>query len=118
MKYLKYYQLKHQEYLKSDQISVTKKKLLFKFRTRMVNVGQNFGNTKPCPFCKIDDDSQKHMMECFVMKLKNPKIFHNDQCYENIYNLTSKNLANFAELCQQAIRTRELLMEETIQKLS
>ena len=112
MQHLKYYELKLQEYLKNDKISATKKKILFKFRTRMVNVGNNFGNHKECPFCKLDEDSQQHMFECFVMKLKNHKIFHTDQTYENIFNITSKNIINIAELCQEAIRTRELIFEE------
>ena len=79
----------------------------------MVNVGRNFGNCKPCPFCKLYDDSQEHMFECFVMKLKCPEIFHTNQSYTDIYNLTSKNLINVAQLCEMAIRTRELMMEDT-----
>ena len=78
----------------------------------MINVGKNFGSDKLCPLCKLESDSQEHMINCFVMKIKSPEIFHSSQTYQQIFNLTDKNLAGVAELCQNAVRTREILMKE------
>ena len=109
MKNLRYYKLELQDYLKSDKISTKRKKILFKFRTRMVNVGHNFGNKNKCPLCKTEEDTQKHMLECFVMKLNCPEIYHSKQTYDDIFNLNEDILVNMAELCEKAIRTREIL---------
>ena len=78
----------------------------------MINVGKNFGSEKLCPLCKLESDSQEHMINCFVIKMKSSEVFHSNQTYHQIFNLTSKNLASVAELCEQAVRTREILMEE------
>ena len=42
-------------------------KLLFKLRSRMVEVKTNFRNKSSdlsCPVCKLTEDTQKHVMEC------------------------------------------------------
>ena len=46
LKNLKYYDLSIQEYLTSTKITTRRKKYLFQFRTRMTNVGYNYGNKK------------------------------------------------------------------------
>ena len=108
---LKYYQLEMQEYLKSNKISTTRKKILFKFRTRMINVGQNYGNKKCCPLCKQHDDTQQHMLDCFMMKLHCQEIYKTEHSYNDIFNLTRNNLVNISKLCESIIRTREILMQ-------
>ena len=50
---LEYKELKIQKYLTSDKLSKRKQKIIFKWRTRMIEVGNNFGQTKPCPTCQI-----------------------------------------------------------------
>ena len=53
LKKLKYEKLEMQSYLKSQKISLKKKKILFKARTRMLNVKSNFGDKSSCPLCKL-----------------------------------------------------------------
>ena len=111
MQNLNYYTLELQDYLKSDKISTTKKKILFKFRTRMVNVGHNYGNKKCCPLCKIEEDTQKHMLECIIMKLNCTEIYHSNSNYNDIFNLNEEKIVNVANLCEKVLRTREILTQ-------
>ena len=75
----------------------------------MVNVGHNFGNKVSCPLCSQEDDSQKHMFECLILKLKCKEIFYMQETYEDIFKLNENNTINLANICDKAIKTREIL---------
>ena len=107
----KYYQLETQQYLKTNKLSTRNKKSLFKFRTRMVNVGHNFGNKIKCPLCQQEDDTQKHLFQCFVMKLSCKEIYHMQGNYEDIFNSKEDYLISIAKVCERAIKTREELLD-------
>ena len=77
----------------------------------MVNVGYNYGNKISCPLCNQDEDSQKHMFSCLVMKLKSKELFHMQDSYEDIFKLNDSNMINIANICDQVIKTRELINE-------
>ena len=70
LKNFKYYQLQLQPYLTSKEISTRQKKILYRFRTRMVHVGKNYGKKVKCPLCKKEDDTQEHLFECVILKIK------------------------------------------------
>ena len=57
----KYSGLKIQEYLNCSEASKNIKKFTFKLRTKMIEVGENFGNKGVCPICNIGQNSQKHL---------------------------------------------------------
>ena len=65
---LGYGTLKMRGYLKTEEINPSQARLLFKIRTRMLNVKNNYRNGHnelSCPICKDGIDSQEHMMmEC------------------------------------------------------
>ena len=66
-------------------------KFTFLARTRMIPVGANFkaGNPFPkCPLCKVEYDSQKHLLFC-------PKLTEENTVCQDIFNyddLFGKNL--------------------------
>ena len=101
-----------QPYLSSNGISLKKKIILFKARTRMINVKWNFGEKVLCPLCKIGEDKQEHLLDCVLLKLRNPTLFEGkNRCeYSDIYSSDLTKLNNVAELLFQAIRTRELYL--------
>ena len=71
MENTKYYDIKMQDYMKSETIKMKEAINLFKFRTRMAEFGENFraGTSQiPCPFCKEDWDSQSHSFQCETIK--------------------------------------------------
>ena len=73
---LSYTDLRTQSYLMSGNISTRKKKLIFKVRTRMVQVGDNFGKKEDlCRICLLELNTQSHLTQCSVLKVKYPEIF-------------------------------------------
>ena len=70
-----YTELKIQDYLLSEEISVQQKRILFQFRTRMSNFADNFRGPNPpvpCKICCMHVDSQNHAVNC-VETMKNVK---------------------------------------------
>ena len=59
-----YNKLEIQPYLLSHQLSIKQKQLTFKWRTKMVKVGWNFGQKQLCPLCVSEDDTQDHLFHC------------------------------------------------------
>ena len=74
----------------SNLITTKRKLILFRARTRMLNVNYNFGQKIKCPLCKIGEDAQKHLLECLVIKITCPEILNNTKC--NYTDLISDNL--------------------------
>ena len=110
MKHLNYYQLLIQPYFISTKISTRMKKQLFRFRTRMTNVGHNFGRKVACPLCNSGNDDQEHLFNCIIIKLNNANLYKStEEKYEDIYSMNSDKLINIARLCESIIRTREIL---------
>ena len=67
---LEYNKLSLQPYLYAKNTSNRKKRLQFRWRTRMVKVGWNFGNKSKCPLCNEVDDTQEHLLECSKIRTK------------------------------------------------
>ena len=74
MENLEYSELKLQNYLSNDLITVQEAKNFFKFRTRVAkfqaNMKNNPGLSLACPFCKVIPDTQQHSVQCSVVKSK------------------------------------------------
>ena len=73
MKDLKYESIKIQKYFTRSDLSIEQKKLLFKFRTRMSDFGENYraGREKViCPLCESHVDNQKLSFICPEIKNK------------------------------------------------
>ena len=61
---LEYSEMKLQEYFNCQTSSRNIKQFIFKLRTRMIKVGDNFGTKEPCPICKEGNNDQRHILEC------------------------------------------------------
>ena len=89
--HIQYDDLKMQEYFLPNKMSTQQAKFAFLARTRMIPVGANFkaGNPFPkCPLCKVEYDSQKHLLFC-------PKLTNENTVCQEIFqydDLFSKNL--------------------------
>ena len=74
MEKLEYTEIKLQNYLSNESITVQEAKNLFKFRTRVAkfqeNMKNNPGLSLACPLCKIQPDTQQHSVQCSVIKSK------------------------------------------------
>ena len=60
------------KYFYDTRFTAEQAKLLFKFRTRMFDVRNNFRNNyktcTKCPLCGINEDTQEHLLNCIVIK--------------------------------------------------
>ena len=61
---LSYSKLEMQDYLRESSSTIRLKRLAYKWRTRMVKVGWNYGDKGKCPICLEEDDTQRHLLEC------------------------------------------------------
>ena len=110
LKNLKYYQLSLQSYLTSSKITTRMKKQFFRFRTKMTNVGFNFGNKILCPLCKLENDDQEHLFRCVMIKINCKELYNTEETYENIFSMNSDKTIKIASICESIIKTREKLL--------
>ena len=101
-----YNDLKLQNYLKCDELTVEESKIILTWRLRMARFGKNYGEIlKPCPLCKFHIDSQeKCYQECMEIKK-----YVDTKCnYADLFYNPSKKLAQ--EL-KSIMKIREGLIE-------
>ena len=115
MKNLNYSELEMQKYLRDEKISVKQARILFKFRTRMIQCWGNFKGGRPpqqCPICRepSSEDNQEHMMNCRVLKERaNVEGNYPDIFRKNIDEIIARTLVNIVSL-------REEIMEDYQEK--
>ena len=71
MKNLNSKTLKCSEYLTNSKFTKLEAQMLFKFRTRMFNVKENFENlyqNMRCDLCHVENGSQPHLFKCPIIK--------------------------------------------------
>ena len=99
---LMYTELKLQKYLKSDDIPVHEAKNLFRYRVRMAEFKENYGNkyeNKVCPLCTIHMDTQAHAVQCNKVKESiSVEGNYNDIFKEKIPTNISKSLYRISKM--------------------
>ena len=93
---LQYEELKMQNYLKNESITVKEAQNLFKYRTKVARFKENFRNNYDeigCPLCLDQPDTQAHCVQCPIIK-ENIKIQgeYSDIFSEKISKEISKTL--------------------------
>ena len=106
---LKYEELELQPYFSDPNLTIKQKQLLFKWRTKMIKVGWNYGTKTQCPLCHLADDTQEHLLNCSYLYPDSTTI--NSDIDQNNLKLLLKNL-------EEAIRKRETALEELAKKES
>ena len=106
-----YGSLKMREYLKSKEINPSQAKLIFKIRTRMLNLKNNFKNGHKdlsCPICGKGLDSQQHMMmEC--LKLGD---MLNLQEYNTLFGENEEKIAKVIKKVEKILNSRSTLLDD------
>ena len=104
---LKYSELKIQNYFTTNKFKSKRKIIIFKARTRMLNVFHNFGQKIKCPLCKIGEDDQKHLLECIILKFTCPQILNNtDIKFTDIFSDNLDKQCEVGNLLEIALRKR------------
>ena len=94
-----------QPYLLEPKLPTRLKRLAYKWRTRMIKVGWNYGEKGKCPVCFDEDDTQSHLLECNELH-ESEKLPTYDNTSDH-YNLTEH-----MKQLEAAIRKREVILEE------
>ena len=111
-----YTDMKGKEYLYNEKITPDLAQLLFKFRTRMFNVKNNFRNNYKlsniqCPLCNTNDDTQEHLFECESIKQKEAFIVDSQSRYEDIFDNDIHKLYDIAVILKRKIEIRRELID-------
>ena len=97
-------ELKIQDYLVSEELSLAQKQNIFLFRTRMSDFHENFrgGNQSiPCKMCSLHVDSQNHSVNCIEIR-KHVKMSGK---YDDIF--TQKVSVETAVMLENIVKFRE-----------
>ena len=100
-----YNKLEIQSYLTDPELSIKLKQLTFKWRTRMVGVGWNFGQKELCPLCFSSDNTHEHLLYCSSIFTDCGNDYNYNAC--NNYNLK-----HHITRLETAVRKREIIIEE------
>ena len=103
-----YEKLEIQPYLVDANLSTRIKRLVYKWRTRMIKVGWNYGEKVKCPICLEVDDTQIHLLEW--QKLNHPDKLPYGFCDDKGVQY---NLREHMQQLEAAIRKRETMLEES-----
>ena len=110
---LSYKELTTKQYLLSSKISLRKKQMLFKLRTRMMPTPENFGLHKVCKICEIDYDTTKHVLSCIFLKGQVPEVLGLDiDSLESIYSDDFDKNLFFLNIFEKMWRKREELLDK------
>ena len=91
------------------------KKFIFKLRTRMIQVGDNFGRKEPCPICQEGNNNQQHLLECSYLNIRNSDSVSDesyDKSYNDIYEENAEEVIKISEVLYKLYRKREVILEE------
>ena len=112
---LLYKDLSIQEYLRDGVVNSADAKLLFKFRTRMVNVGCNYRHgcedVPLCPLCQDAPDEQEHLLLCTALHIIPPPVN-----YLVIFQCNPDSLSSVVKALKDALCRRELVIEERLER--
>ena len=106
-------ELKPSDYLKDKRIHPDNAKFIFKIRTRMYAVKANFKNqfkkSYLCDLCKLEDETQEHLMKCKVLKESIPELKITNIKYIDIFGSIEK-IIPAAKLLYKVCKERESLL--------
>ena len=94
-----YTELKIQDYLLSEELTVDQKRVVFLYRTRMANYSENYRGKdppKPCKVCKLHVDCQAHGVRCLETRKHIKTIGKFDEIFSG--NISSKTALMLEEI--------------------
>ena len=112
--HIQYKNFKMQDYFLSNQISTQLAKFTFSCRSRMVTVGANYkaGNQRPlCPLCKVEYDSQPHLLVCAKLTNKND-ICQKIPLYDDLFCENLEKKISVVKILQNNFKNRQNIIEK------
>ena len=107
-----YPDLKGMEYMRDPRFTSENVNTLFRFRTRMFNVKNNFRNqykaaNLSCPLCKTSDDSQEHLFQCVKIRNRLHQSNQQEVLYDDIFTNDCNKLLAVVGTLMDIVRIRE-----------
>ena len=105
-----YEDLTGMQYLADPRFTTEQAQMLFKFRTRMFDVRNNFRNNyacTSCPLCGVEEDTQEHLLNCIMIKKEHTA----EMKYSDIFCNDCDILHNVVNELHHIVSIREKLME-------
>ena len=121
-----YSNLDGMEYTRDPRFTPETVNMLFKFRTRMYNVKNNFRNNYKhsnilCPLCNKEEDTQEHLFMCQAI-FESCELLQSQESqtikYEDIFSHDVNVLLKTAHLLKALVKTRADLEEEMLSSWS
>ena len=113
---LKFVGFKPSEYLLSKNLTVEEIKTLFRLRSRMVEVKENFKNAHKdnlwCRLCQLFKENQQHLLECPVIRVNLKGVINFQELDINMIFGTISNQEKLAKNYQIIFQKRKDLLEE------
>ena len=104
-----------QPYLKSQTLTVNEKKLLFKLRSSMIIIENNYNGKGRCKLCGVEQSLQTHLITCIFIKGVNSEVRLNPNLRgvkeSDVFSNDIIQMKNAALLFKAAIRASEILHE-------
>jgi hypothetical protein len=112
---LRFVGFKPAEYLLSKNLTTEEVKTLFKLRTRMVDVKENYKNSHIenmwCRLCHLFTETQQHLLECPVMRINLKNIIKFQELDLNMIFGGKCSQEKFAKSYQIILQKRKDLLE-------
>ena len=119
-KYLKCDDIKRAEYIKSPRLSHKEKILLFKLRSRTLDVKENFKNQHKdmlCISCGLFPETQSHLLQCPELVAKLSHIIGNNISENQIYGSVDQQEI-IVKVYSDILEVREKLLNNYIEDIS
>ena len=100
-------------YLIDKRINPKDAKFIFKMRTRMYPVKCNFknqyGDLLLCDLCKLEEDSQEHLLKCKILEHFVPEMRERTLNYANLFG-NLEEITEISKLLYKITQEREKLL--------
>ena len=114
-KNLKFEGFKPAEYLLSKNLTVEEVKTLFRLKTRMVDVKENYKNANTnnmwCKLCHLFVETQQHLLECPVLRAELKTIINFQELDTSMIFGSLMNQEKFAKKYHVILQKRKDLLE-------
>ena len=97
-----------QSYLEASDLSVHEAKFLFALRSRMIDVRTNYREKyflKACPCCQLTDDTQEHLLDCYVLEEEGTMVDELPQ-YDDLFGANIEKQTNIARILRKKFSLR------------
>ena len=63
--------------------------------------------------CKIEDDTDRHLLECVIIKMSDPQFIENSEVvFDSVYSTNMTKVKKVSNMLIQALRIREIVKHQ------